>query len=76
MRKKYNVGDILLAPHYNGHNCPVILTIIKCDSRTGGKYINYTLSCSDDIVGHLNLFQEDIDFYIRSGDYIHYKVIK
>ena len=77
MKPKYNVGDIIVAPHYNGHNLPAVLTIIKREpNKKIPNLLSYTMLCSDEKVGKIILIQEDIDYYVSEGEYIHYPVKK
>lgn len=76
MKAKYNIGDIFVVPHFNGHNLPAVMTIIQCDKRKVFPTFKYLVHCSDDGIGDLIVYQEDLDHYIKSGEYVYYKVRK
>ena len=52
------------------------MTIIQCDKRKVFPTFKYLVHCSDDGIGDLIVYQEDLDHYIKSGEYVYYKVRK
>jgi hypothetical protein len=84
---KYNVGDVFIIPHYDGHYQPLKFTIkdgfikkVKL-AITGidTEMICYSITVSgtrDKSLCMKELYEIDIEHQVQTGDYLYYPVAK